>query len=128
MSKQLPPRMEAPINFYTSASPDGQFYTLVRLTGENLGQPVALHSYAQLPAPDTTRPTKQQLRAERAALGPVLAGLHENIRLVEGSPSLQVAYLEDLSVLHGLRARYEERLTRIEQLLSAPVGEEPARG
>ena len=113
--------MEATIKLYSSDQPAARAFAQV--LAENLSQPVQVCSLSQLPSPDTHRPTKQQLRSERAALIPAMAGLNENIRLAEDSPNHLSAYLPEL---HKLRVRYEERLTTIEQLLAAPAQERGA--
>ncbi|MBO0360660.1 hypothetical protein J0X19_22055 [Hymenobacter sp. BT186] len=118
--------MESPIHFYTAAAPDSQLHAFARETSARLHRPVLVHPYAELPAPDLQRPTRQQLRAERAALQPMLTSLNENIRLVEDAPHLPHDYLQDLATLHHMRERYEQRLACIEHLLTAPAGPAPS--
>jgi hypothetical protein len=89
----------------------------VRVLAENLSQPVQVHPLSELATAPVPRPTRPQLRAERAALVPALSGLNENIRLAEDAPTHLREYLPELYLL---RRRYEARLTQIEHLLTDP--------
>ena len=89
----------------------------VQVLAENLSQPVQVHPLSELATAPVPRPTRPQLRAERAALVPALSGLNENIRLAEDAPTHLREYLPEL---RALRTRYETRLTQIEQLLTDP--------
>lgn len=111
----MPPSPADCIHVYTSNQDAALAF--VQVLAENLSQPVQVHPLSELATAPVPRPTRPQLRAERAALVPALSGLNENIRLAEDAPTHLREYLPEL---RQLRARYEARLTQIEQLLTDP--------
>lgn len=109
--------MKPVLTLYTADGPIARAFA--QLLAENLTQPVRVRSLSELPAPDTQRPTRQQLRQERAALLPALTGLLTTIRQAEGNP---LALGQTLPDLRALRERYEGRLAHIQQVLGQQEG------
>lgn len=109
--------MSPVLNLYSSDRP--AVLAFAQLLAENLTQPVQVRSLTELPSPDTQRPTRQQLRQERAAILPALEGVQANLRQAEGNP---VALGHMLPDLRALRDRYTVRLEQIKQVLGEQRG------
>lgn len=89
-------------------------FAFAQLLAENLTPPIQVRSMTELPSPDTQRPTKQQLRQERAAILPALEGVQANIRKAEDNLRDYGHMLPDLRALCD---RYIVRLAQIKEAL-----------
>lgn len=84
---------------------------------DNLARPVVLQDISALPAPDTQRPTRQQLRTE---LGVLRHQLDTVLYLLEVGESQPHRYAQELELLRADRTRIEGLVAGLEQQLAAP--------
>jgi hypothetical protein len=107
------------IHLYASRASE-QVRATAECLADNLGKPVLLHdSPSALPAPDTRRPTRQQLRTERAELLRELSTARSLLALAE--PHFRLA--QELADIRVDIARYEQRLQQLDQALGLPQQE-----
>ncbi|MBC6698897.1 hypothetical protein [Hymenobacter sp. BT190] len=85
---------------------------------DNLARPVVLQDIAALPAPDTQRPTRQQLRAE---LGVLREQLDTVVYLLGVGESQPRRYAQEIELLQADRTRIEGLVAGLEQQLAAPA-------
>jgi hypothetical protein len=110
-----------PIKLFTAAPATGGMRSLADLLSQQ--QPVNLSDISDMPAPDTTRPTRQQLRTERFGVEAQLDSVLYLIRMGEDNPQ---RYAETLTELRRDRDRYELRLEEIRQALGDDKGKQAA--
>ncbi|WP_375435063.1 hypothetical protein [uncultured Hymenobacter sp.] len=109
--------MSTGTNVYTSDR--SAIRAFAQLLAEKSTQPVRVRPLTELPSPDTQRPTRQQLRQERAAIEPALKGLLVNIGKAEGN---RREYGHMLPDMQAMRDRYELRLEDIKRALDEQQG------
>lgn len=98
--------------------------TLAEQLADNLARPVVLQDISALPAPDTQRPTRQQLRTE---LGVLRHQLDTVVYLLGVGQSQPRRYAQEIELLQADRTRIEGLVAGLEQQLAAPDRPEQAR-
>ncbi|MDU0372115.1 hypothetical protein ACFPAF_17060 [Hymenobacter endophyticus] len=108
--------MEKPaFALYTANPADAGFRSLATLLSQQ--QPVTLSPLTELPPPDRQRPTRQQLRSERAEL---TRAVEQDRRLLRLTGPHAGRFPQEVAALHADITRCEQRL----QAIAAQLGEE----
>lgn len=85
---------------------------------DNLAKPVVVQDITALPAPDRQRPTRQQLRTERANVQRELEAVRNLIRLSEPYPRLA----DEVVALKQEAIDYQNRIQEIDAALGREGG------